>query len=249
VFETKKESFDEISAFIAMPIKEPILSTVRPGRDDGFCTDALNLLQQMVGVECLVGDDGADLGQGVDEIGRLGDVITLTSSQPEAAEVAQTVDGSVNLGTQSPTRTAKTLLPLFFEAPAACWCARTMVLSRNTSSKSASSDSLAKMACQTPLSAQREKRLKTVFHGPNPAGRSRQGTPVRAIQRTASTNKRLSAPVRPRSPALPCSNGSMRPHWSSRSSNLGILSSAQKTECEHISAFVNWGLPSNVHSL
>lgn len=145
------------------------------------------------------------------------------------------------LGAQPPARTAKTLLSLFFEAPAACWCARTMVLSRNTSSKSASSDSLAKMACQTPLSAQREKRLKTVFHGPNSAGRSRQGTPVRAIQRTDSTNKRLSAPVRPRSPALPCSNGSMRSHWSSRSSNLGILSSAQKTECEHISATVNRG--------
>lgn len=128
-------------------------------------------------------------------------------------------------------------------------CARTMVLSRNTSSKSASSQSMAKSACQTPLSAQREKRLKTVFHGPKLAGRSRHGAPVLAIQRTASTNNRLSAPVRPRSPALPCSIGSIRCHWSSRNNNLGIPTSTQKTGCKHNQPFVNSHLITNVHTL
>lgn len=50
----------------------------------------------------------------------------------------------------------------------------------------------------------------------------RQGAPVLAIQRTASTNKRLYAPLRRRSPAFPCSIGSIRSYWSSRNSNLGI---------------------------
>jgi hypothetical protein len=77
VFKAKEESFDEISVLIAMLIKEPMLSTVRPGRNDRLCAKVLNVRQEMVGVECLVGDDGADLGQAVDEIGRLGDVIAL----------------------------------------------------------------------------------------------------------------------------------------------------------------------------
>jgi len=145
----------------------------------------------------------------------------------------------MNLSTQAPTRTSNTLMPVFFDAPAACWWARTIVLSRNTSSKSASSHNVANSVCQPPLSDQRAKRLNTLFHGPNSAGRSRHGAPVLAIQSTASINKRLSAPVRPRSPALPWRSGSIRRHWSLRRRSLGILSQTQKTECEHIYDSVN----------
>ena len=106
----------------------------------------------------------------------------------------------------------------------------------------------AKRACQTPLSAQREKRLNAVFHGPKSDGRSRQGAPVLAIQRTASTNKRLSAPLRPRPPALPCSIGSICNLWSSRNSNLGIPSSIQKTGCKHNQPFVNSPLITNAQT-
>ena len=205
--------------------------------------------QEASGVKGLVGNDRTDVLHAFNEIFRLGDVMSLSARQSEAREITQPVNGSMNLGTQAPTRTANTLLPVFFGAPAACWCARTIVLSRKTSSKSASSQSRAKSACQTPLSAQREKRLNTVFHGPKSAGRSRHGAPVLAIHRTASTNNRLSAPVRPRSPALPCNIGSIRHHWSSRNSNLGILCPIQKTGCKHNYSFVNSPLCTNVHTL
>jgi hypothetical protein len=56
-------------------------------------------------------------------------------------------------------------------------------------------------------------------------------------------------PLRPRSPALPCNIGSIRNHWSSRSSNLDILSSSQKTRCKHNQPFVNSPLITNVHTL
>jgi hypothetical protein len=54
----------------------------------------------------------------------------------------------------------------------------------------------------TPLLDHREKRTNTLFALPKTPGRSRHGDPVRASQRTASTNRRLSVPLRPGSPAL-----------------------------------------------
>src|SRR5262245_21667373 len=73
-----------------------------------------------------------------------------------------------------------------------------MVESMIRYSKSGSSDSAAKIRCHTPLRLQRLKRLKTLFHSPNVAGKSRQGAPVRTIQSTPSTNIRLLRPVEPR---------------------------------------------------
>ena len=244
-----KESFNEISTFIDMLViaSEHLSIGFRWNDRCGIhCLDALN---EVGGVKSFVGHDGTNDLQAIDEIGRFGDVVSFATGRTEVRQIAQPINRRMNFGAQSPTRTAKTLLPVFLGAPAACWCARTMVLSRNTSSKSASSQSLAKSACQTPLSAQREKRLNEVFHGPKSDGRSRQGAPVLAIQRTASTNKRLSAPLRPRSPDFPCSIGSIRSHCSSRNSNLGIPSSIQKTGCKHNQSFVNSALITNVHAL
>ena len=204
--------------------------------------------QKTVGIKSFVGHHRAHVLHAFNEIRSFGDVVSFATGQTKSGQITQPIDSCVNLGAQAPTRTAKTLLPVFLGAPAACWCARTIVLSRKTSSKSASSQSLAKRVCQTPLSAQREKRLNTVFHGPNPGWRSRQGGPVLAIHSTASTNRRLSAPVRPRSPALPWSIGAICNHWSSRNNNLGILSSTQKTGCKHNYSFVNSALITNVHT-
>jgi len=209
----------------------------------------LDNIQKALGVKSLVGHYCAHVLHAFDEVCSFSDVVPLAAGQAKPSQIAQPIDGCMNLGTQTPARTAKTLLPVFLGAPAACWCARTIVLSRNTSSKSASSQSLAKRTCQTPLSAQRENRLNTVFHGPNPGWRSRQGDPVLAIHSTASTNRRLSSPVRPRSPALPWSIGAIRNHWSLRNNSLGILSSTQKTGCKHNYPFVNCALISNVHTL
>jgi hypothetical protein len=72
-----------------------------------------------------------------------------------------------------------------------------------------------KRRSNTPLQAQRRNRRKTVFQHPNASGRSRHGTPVRTSHSTASTNRRLSVPDRPGSPAFPGSSGSIRSHWAS----------------------------------
>jgi hypothetical protein len=223
------------------------LFAVGPGRNDCLGAQFADACQEMSCVESFVSNDCVDIVHSDEQIFRLSDVMSLAPGETKSSQVAEAIHHGMDLCAQSRARTANTLLSLFFDALAACWCARTIVLSRNASSKSASSESRAKTACHTPLSAHRANRLNVVFHGPNAIGRSRQGAPVRAIQCTASTNNRLSAPLRPRSPCLPWRSPSIRTHWSSRNNNLGILSSSQKTECEHISPFVNRGYASNVH--
>src|SRR6478735_5432242 len=69
---------------------------------------------------------------------------------------------------------------------------------------------------QVPFFDHRSNRLNTVFHGPNSAGRSRHGTPVRRHHKTASTNIRLSFPRRP-GPRLSARTAAIFAHF--RSSN------------------------------
>src|SRR5215470_18139459 len=87
------------------------------------------------------------------------------------------IDGDVNLCAQAAARSANGLFlsPPF--APAACWCARMMVASIITCSKSGSSPKTLKRLSQMPFFDQRLNRTKTLFQGPNGSGRSRQGAP------------------------------------------------------------------------
>jgi hypothetical protein len=56
--------------------------------------------------------------------------VSLATGEAKSRQIAQSINRRMDLGVQAPTRTAKTLLPVFLGAPAACWCSRTMVLSR-----------------------------------------------------------------------------------------------------------------------
>jgi hypothetical protein len=66
--------------------------------------------------------------------------------------------------------------------------------------------------------------VNVLFQCPNDGGRSRHGLPVRAIQSTASTNSRLSLPLRPGSLGLPRHSGSIFAHWASLNTNRSIRS-------------------------
>src|SRR5215831_12699937 len=101
----------------------------------------------------------------------------------------------VNLSGKASSRTAQSLgclAPVFFNAPAACWWARTMVLSINScrAPVNLSSCNPAHNRRHTPLCSQRRNRLYTASQCPNSFGKSRQGTPVRARYKTASRNMR-----------------------------------------------------------
>ena len=139
----------------------------------------------------------------------------LACRQEHSQRMTSRIHRDVNLRAQAATRSANRLVlsPPF--APAACWCARTIVASIIMYSKSGSSANALKRLSQMPFFAQRLNRTNTLFQSPNADGRSRQGAPVRKIQSTASTNSRLSSPGRPLSPFLPGTQRSIRDHCTS----------------------------------
>ena len=124
------------------------------------------------------------------------DIRDLPRRENHPQWIAQGIDRDVQFGRQSASRTTDFLDACFFWAPAECWWARTMVESINSCSRSASPRSAVAIRSHTPFSRQREKRTKVRCQCPSSAGRSRHGLPVRMIQSTASTKRRLSWPSR-----------------------------------------------------
>lgn len=98
-----------------------------------------------------------------------------------------------------------------------------MVKSMNRCSISASLRIAWTTRSNTPSSRQREKRTYVRCQCPNSAGRLCQELLVRMTQRTASTNRRLSLAVTPRSLALHGRSRSISSHWSSRNIFRSIL--------------------------
>src|SRR5262249_5182724 len=145
----------------------------------------------------------------------LGHVGRLAWGQDQPHRQSRAVDADVDLGAEAAAAAAQGLLRLapgavrFFSAPAAPGWARITVESRISHSRSGSWRA-SKTRCQTPLRAQRSKRRQTEFQLPKRSGRSRQGAPVLAIQKTASTNRRLSLAAFPWRPGRPGSRSWIR---------------------------------------
>src|SRR5215210_4624987 len=180
----------------------------------------------VIAVEGHVGDQGAEfdaLDQGRDP----NRVEALSRQQHKAHEIAQSIGEGQDLGRQAAPGAADGLArsPPFAPCPWRWTLWRwtlTMVASTMAYSISGSSEAASNSRLKTSALTQSRYRLKTVFQWPNSAGRSRQGLPVRAIHNTASTNRRLSAPLRPGSDCFPRQCGSIFAHWASLSTYRSI---------------------------
>lgn len=120
LLEASKEALNEITTFIDMFVIASEHLPIGFRRNHGRGIHALDAVKEASGVKGFVGNDGADILHAVDEIGGFGDVVSLATRQAESCQIAQPIDGSMNFGAQPPTRTAKTLFPVFLGAPAAC---------------------------------------------------------------------------------------------------------------------------------
>jgi hypothetical protein len=211
VFDLQEEPLDEVALTVERIVAGHLWGCFS-GRDHGNGVLFGDGLTERLGIIAFVTEDmmGWQIG---DQGFGLGDVTDLPRREDEPQGVAQSIDDCVDLGGQPAPRAADraSFRPPFL--PAACWCARTIVESIMMYSKSGSSAIAANNRSQTPSLDHREKRTKTLFQLPKLSGRSRQGTPVLASQSIASTNKRLSAPVRPGSLGLPGKCGRIRSHW------------------------------------
>jgi hypothetical protein len=126
--------------------------------DHGQGAACLDRITEVVGIIARIGDR-VGAGQIVDEQVGLGEVVRLPRCQREPGRIAEPVDDQVDLGRQAAARAADGLRlgpPL---PPAACRCARAMVLSMITYAKSGSSAIAAKIRRQTPRRLQRQKRV------------------------------------------------------------------------------------------
>src|SRR5258707_12566006 len=96
------------------------------GGDDCVGLLGADTVAEMIGI---IGGGGEDMlgGQSVDEGMGLRDVVALTAGEGETHRQAQAAHRHVDLAGQAATRASNGLIfcPPF--APAACWCARTMV--------------------------------------------------------------------------------------------------------------------------
>jgi hypothetical protein len=120
-----------------MFIQRTLLKTISATGDDSLNACRFQMLHDRICIVSLVGSQtgGFQLAQ---QRQSFGTVSSLSARQMKAGEHTQAVDQSVNLGAQSAARAPDRLFAFFFAAPAACWWARTIVLSMKTSSRSAS---------------------------------------------------------------------------------------------------------------
>src|SRR4051812_39528820 len=189
--------------------------------DDHLGAALVQVRDDIVAVEGRVADQRVK-GEPVDERRHADRVEPLSWQEHKTYEVAQRVGERQDFGGQAAFGAANSLAlrPPF--APCPCRWTLTMVASTRTYSRSGSSETASNSRCQTSAFTQSRKRVKTLFQFPNKGGRSRQGLPVRTIHSTASTNRRLSLPLRPGSPGLPKQRGSIFAHWASVSTKRSI---------------------------
>src|SRR5215471_13553307 len=187
------------------------------GWDDGFGAGVGDQVAQPIAVVGFVCDHAisSEIGQ---QLRRGGDVVCLTTRQDETQGATERIGDGMDLGGQSSSGTPQSLVAVPPFPVAACWWARTKVVSSMRYWLSGSPVRLAKTRSQTPALAHRVKRLCTLLYLPYRSGRSLQRAPDRKTHRTAFTNRRLLRPVRPGSPFFPGSKSSIRCHCSFDSS-------------------------------
>src|SRR6266568_2431354 len=212
-----------MTPFVAFQVDRNGVQPVRPLRDDDAGAASIHLGDDPVGIEGLVGDQGAEL-DAFDQRRDPHRVVALSRQQHESDEIAQGIGEGQDFGRHAALGLADglALSPPF--APCPWRWTLTMVASTIAYSMSGCSETASKSRLKTSAFTQSRYRLKTVFQGPNSGGRSRHGLPVRAIHNTASTNRRLSAPLRPGSDFFPRQCGSIFAHWASLSTYRSIPS-------------------------
>src|SRR3954464_5856906 len=181
----------------------------------------IQVRDDVIAVERRVADQRAECDP-VDERRHADRVEPLPWQEHEAHEVAERVGEGQDLGGQAAFGAADGLALRPPLAPCPWRWTFTMVASTRAYSRSGSSETASNSRCQTFAFTQSRKRVKMLFQCPNEGGRSRQGLPVRTTHKTASTNRRLSLPLRPGSPGLPRQRGSIFAHWASGSTKRSI---------------------------
>ena len=160
LLELAVEIFDEMARLVQFFVEGAGHFAIALGRDHRvFPGRTKRFDHALVGIKGLVCQQRIGLHLRQQRVGPL-QIMRLTRGQEETERIAQGIHQGMDFGAQSPLAAPDRLVFAgFFWAPALCWCARTMVLSIIAYSLSASAAKVSNTLFQTPLLAQREKRV------------------------------------------------------------------------------------------
>jgi hypothetical protein len=150
----------------------------------------------------------------------------LPGGESEAQSPTSRVRNGMGLGAEAALASAKRLAGVPpFTAPAAFWCARTMVPSMKTRPSSGQLAVLArsKRRSQTPSLDQRRKVWAAIHHGPSSAGMARHLAPFCMRQTMASKVRRRLESSRPVWGRTSSIKGSIAFHWTSVKTAMALL--------------------------
>jgi hypothetical protein len=169
LLELVDQPFDPVPQPVQLAVERGGLLAHRVGRDHRQDAAHQQLLPDPVRVVAHVADQAARAGGEVLDQSREGaGLVRLAGREDQGERQAARVAAQVELGREPATGTAQRLVLLPPLAPAACWCARTVVLSSICTRSSAAPlpARAAKSASNTPRSRQRANRRQTLFHLP-----------------------------------------------------------------------------------
>jgi len=120
MLELVEEPLDEIALVVEGEVARARAFSVGFGWDDWDDRSIVEGGDEGVGVERLVGDQGAGI-DGFDERLSASQIVILARAEHHLDRIAKGIDERVNLGGQSAAGSADGLRAVFFWAPALCW--------------------------------------------------------------------------------------------------------------------------------
>src|SRR4051812_6510051 len=216
-----EEVLDQVPPLVHLTVNVEQRRAARMLGDDGLGAALVQVRDNVIAVESGIADQRPK-GEPVDERRHAHRVEALPWQEHKTHQIAERIRQGQDFAGQAAFGAANGLAQSPPFAPCPCRWTLTMVASTRAYSRSGSSETASNRRCQTSAFTQSRKRVKTLFQFPNEGGRSRQGLPVRTTHKTASTNRRLSLPLRPGSPGLPKQRGSICAHWASVSTKRSI---------------------------
>src|SRR5258708_13033264 len=167
MFDLVEESLDQIAIPVDILVVGDDLRSGAGRRDHCLGADLRNAGAKAVGIITLVGEQLVERQPPDQRLG-LEDVVHVARGQDETNGIAEPIDAHADLRARAAARTPDLLIfaPPF--APAACWCARTMVASMIKCSKSGSSTNALKYPPQPPSWPPHRSVVKPLSHFQTP---------------------------------------------------------------------------------
>ena len=115
-----KEALDEVTFAVEREIAQALDFAVDFRRDDRSDRPLVQGVDERIGVEGLVGDQGIGIA-GLNQFLCASQIVGLARGEHQVDRIAESIDERVDFGCQSAARAADRLLAVFFRAPALCW--------------------------------------------------------------------------------------------------------------------------------